>query len=71
MVDRRFALRSMIFITDLKIDFFWNSMHRVFLLLVNIYTKNKFQSNLLQSTHDATDSWLPRGSVGDDDPRQP
>ena len=55
MVDRRFALRSMIFITDLKIDFF--SMHRdVLLLLVNIYTKNKFQSNLLQSSHDATDS---------------
>ena len=56
MVDRRFALRSMIFITDLKIDFF--SMHRdVLLLLVNIYTKNKFQSEPTSiKIHDATDS---------------
>ena len=47
MLDVGSALRSMIFITDLKIDFFEILCIDIILLLVNIYTKNKFQSNLL------------------------
>ena len=48
MLDVGSALRSMIFITDLKIDFFEIlCIDIILLLLVNIYTKNKFQSNLL------------------------